>query len=377
MVVQIITFVSALGLVRELARVTGRKWLAASFLLIVAICRPSIFWSLKLSTEPVCEAFLYATAAAALAALRTRAWYWAVLCGFLALCLGLNRPGFLPGTMLIPFAFLVYGLQTRLRETRTQRGASAASSRWMLAKALVPERRAFLITAVFALGFFGPWSVWIGRNVINYGAFIPTSSSAAQSSIWDYGGSPIKIGRYNSLTLADGSTFTKFGQVMEEANSYAKDYDGAKRLFMIAQAWHKANWMDLPRAFLWRLKHIVAIRGASGLTTVPREYLFVTLTPQYNNPYTPTAWLDLLLLDKTPFICFIALGGLTLFAWNYPKSGLVFIGLAFVPWMASAAVIGYERTVESLIAMTIWFALFGIVNAASWLNARESALPGG
>src|SRR4051812_28251743 len=88
--VQTVTFVAALGVVREVALLTGKKWLGPSFLLIVAICRPSIFWSLKLSTEPVCEAFLYATAAMALATLRTRSWYWGAACGFLALCLGLN-----------------------------------------------------------------------------------------------------------------------------------------------------------------------------------------------------------------------------------------------------------------------------------------------
>ena len=70
--IQVITFAAALGVVREIALLTGKRWLAASFLFIVAICRPSIFWSLKLSTEPVCEALLYATAATALAALRTR-----------------------------------------------------------------------------------------------------------------------------------------------------------------------------------------------------------------------------------------------------------------------------------------------------------------
>ncbi len=374
--IQIITFVSALGLVREIHLLTGKKWLGASFLLIVAICRPSIFWSLKLSTEPVCEAFLYATAATALATLRTGAWSWAALCGFLALCLGLNRPGFLLGTMLIPLAFLVQGLRTRLHD-QVSPGSERAerSPRRIFATAFAPGLPALLVAGVFAVGFFGTWSLWIGRNLINYGAFVPTSSSGAQSAIWDYGGGPIKIGGYNSLELADGSQFTKFGQVMEEAARYPKDFEGAKRLFMIARAWHAANWSDLPRVFLWRLKHLVATRGASGLTTVPREYLFVAPTPAYHNPYTPTAWLDLILLDKTPFICFIALIGLGLFAWYFPAPGIVFIGLALAPWFASAAVIGYERTVEALIAMTIWFALFGITEAASRLNARETLPP--
>ena len=238
---------------------------------------------------------------------------------------------------------------------------------------LARNPRALLMAGVFALCFFGMWSLWIGRNLINYGVFMPTSSSGAQSAIWEYGGSPVKIGRYNSLTLPDGSEFSTFGKVMEEANRYPRDYEGAQRLFMIARAWYAANWMDLPRVFLWRLKHIVATRGANGLTTVSRESLFLAPTPGFNNPYTTTAWLDLILLDKTPFICFIALFGLGLFIWTFPIPGLVFAGLALAPWLGSAAVIGYERTVEALIAMTIWFAFFGLAELAALLTERETS----
>src|SRR6185295_1685314 len=82
LLVQAIVFVAALRIVRELSLLTGRKWLGVSFLLIVTLCRPSIFWSLKLSTEPVCEAMLYATLATGLATLRTRSLGWAAICGF-------------------------------------------------------------------------------------------------------------------------------------------------------------------------------------------------------------------------------------------------------------------------------------------------------
>ena len=229
------------------------------------------------------------------------------------------------------------------------------------------------MAGVFALCFFGMWSLWIGRNLINYGVFMPTASSGAQSAIWEYGHAPVKIGRYDSLTLPDGSKFSNFGQVMEEAKRYPRDYEAAQRLFMIARAWYAANWMDLPRVFLWRLKNIVEKRGASGLTTVPRETVFVAPTPGLHNLYTPTAWLDLVLLDKTPFICFIALFGLGLFIWKFPIPGLVFAGLALAPWFGAAAVIGYERTVESLIAMTIWFAFFGLAEVVSLLTERETS----
>ena len=370
--VQAITFVAALGVCREIALLTGKKWLGASFFLIVAICRPSIFWSLKLSTEPVCEAFLYASAAAALATVRTRAWYWAALCGVLALCLGLNRPGFLLGTMFIPLAFLIQGYSAATGPTIPTEGDGSRPKRSLLSRISGLDRRAVLIASAFLACFFGMWSIWIGRNLINYGVFIPTSSTGAQSALWDYQGAPVRIGRYDALTLSDGSKFSKFENITEEADRYPRDYEGAQRLVMIARAWYAANWKDLPRVFLWRLKHIVANRGANGLTQVPREHLFIAPTPDHNNPYTLTAWTDLILLDKTPFLCFIALGGLGLFAWKFPVPGLVLTGLALMPWFMSAAVIGYERTVEALIATTIWFALFGITEAALLLNRREA-----
>ena len=368
--IQVITFAAALGVVREIALLTGRKWLAASFLFIVAICRPSIFWSLKLSTEPVCEALLYATAATALATLRTGSWRWAGLCGGLALCLGLNRPGFLPGTMFIPLAFLIQGFVSGRRQGDERTGQDAPARSF---GALARNPRTLLMAGVFALCFFGMWSLWIGRNLVNYGVFMPTAASGAQSSIWEYGGTPVKIGRYDSLTLRDGSEFSNFGKVMEEAGRFSHDYESAQRLFMIARAWHAANWMDLPRVFLWRLKHIVANRGANGLTRVSREAIFLAPTPGFNNPYTPVAWLDLVLLDKTPFICFVALFGLGLFIWTFPLPGLVFAGLALAPWLTSAAVIGYERTVEALIATTIWFAFFGLAQVALLLTERETS----
>jgi hypothetical protein len=140
---------------------------------------------------------------------------------------------------------------------------------------------------------------------------------------------------------------------------------------MIARAWYAANWMDLPRVFLWRLKNIIAFNGASGLTKVSRDHLFLSLTPGYNNPYAPISWLDVILLDKSPLICFLGLLGLAFFAWSFPAQGLVMTSLAVAPWFMAALVIGYERTVESLIAITIWFALFGLTEIFSRFRPLE------
>jgi len=374
-IVQAITFSGAVALMREITLVTGKRWLGAAFLFILAMSRPSIFWSLKLATEPVCEAFLYATAAAALAALRTRALSWAAICGVLALCLGLNRPNFIPGALFIPLALLVGGGLLHLAQTRNARTPGNESrDRWRPFSAfLKPDARSLLLIGVFCLGFFGTWSIWIGRNLLNYGVFVPTSSSGAQSVTWEFSGRPIKVGRYESLTLADGSEYAQFEDVTHLAGRFPLDFEGAQKLNMIARAWYAANYRDLPRLFIWRLKNLVGTRGVSGLSQLSREAIFVAPTPGYNNPYPPTSWINLLLLDKTPTVCLIALVGVGFFVWMNVGAGLIMAGLALMPWLAAAAVIGYERMVESLIPITIWLALFGISQTVTMLNGKEIA----
>ena len=117
---------------------------------------------------------------------------------------------------------------------------------------------------------------------------------------------------------------------------------------------------------MWRLKNIIANRGASGLTVLPREHLFFTPTPGLQQSVHAGRLAGSRPLDKTPFICFIALFGLGLFIWDVSRSRASFYwpGLG-VPWFAAAAVIGYERTVEALLRMTIWFAFFGLTEVAS------------
>ena len=126
---------------------------------------------------------------------------------------------------------------------------------------------------------------------------------------------------------------------------------------------------------MWRLKNIITNRGASGLTVLPREHLFFTATPGYNNPFTPVAWKDLFLLDKEPLICFAGLVGAVLFLRIFPGPGTLLILVGVVPWFAAAAVIGYERTVESLVALTVWCSLFLLVGMTSALKERQPPHP--
>ena len=354
---QLLAFVGVLALAREIRLLTGQTFLALALLGFVAICRPSIFWSLKISTEPVCEALLYMTSALTLATLRTQRLSLSLAAGMCCLLLGLNRPNYLPGMLLVFLAILVCTRAVQLPDA--DRSKSWRSQRIF---GLAFGVRQMALPAVFLCGFLGLWSPWIARNYINYGVFLPTSSSGYLSMVWDQGGAPIRIGRYESLKLADGSTFSKFGRnnVIEAWKKQPTPAERSRFTQMLASAWFAANWTDIPRAMLWRLRHMIINRGADGLTKLSREELFRTPSTDVKFPYLDAGWINVLLLDKTPTVFLLSLVGLIFLLVRFPCAGLGLTGLLFVPWIAGAAVMHAARIVESLVAFDIWFAFFGI-----------------
>lgn len=180
--------------------------IAISKLISVAICRPSIFWSLKISTESVCEALLYVTSALTLATLRTQRLSVALAAGACCLLPGLNRPNYLPGILLVFLAIVVRARTVQLSDAKRSK-----SWRSLRIFDLTLGLRQMALPAVFLLGFLGSWAQWIARNYVNYGEFTPTSSSEYLAIVWEQGAGPIRTGRYDSLKLADGSEFSKFG----------------------------------------------------------------------------------------------------------------------------------------------------------------------
>jgi hypothetical protein len=354
---QLLAFVGVLALAREIRLLTGHAFLAWALLGIVAVCRPSIFWSLKLATEPVGEALLYVTSAFTLATLRTQRLSLSLAAGVCCLLLGLNRPNFLPGISLVFVAILVRPGTVQLRDAR--RG-----QHWRSGQAFGQTLgvRQLALPAVFLCGFLGLWSPWIARNYINYGVFMPTSTSGYFGVIWDQGGAPIRIGRYESLKLADGSEFSQFGlnHILEAWERLPTPVERSRFIQMLSSAWLAANWPDIPRATLGRLRHLLLNRGASGLTKLSREELFRSSSTGVQFPYLDAAWINVLLLDKTPTVCVLSLVGLFFFLVRFTDAGLALTGLFLVPWIAGAAVMGVTRIVESLVAFDIWLAFFGI-----------------
>jgi hypothetical protein len=336
---QLLAFVGMLALAREIRLLTGQRFLALALVGIVAFCRPSIFWSLKIATEPLGEALLYLASALILATLRTQRFSLSLASGMCSLLLGLNRPNYLPGILLVLAALAVCTRTTQLRPLRS-----------------------LALPAVFLCGFFGLWLPWVARNYLNYGDLVPTSSSGYLAMLWEEGGAPLRPGRYESLTLADRSKFSEFGlnNVLEAWRKRPTPAERTRFIKMLSSAWLAENWTDLPRVMAWRLRQIVSNRSADGLTKLSREELFLSPQTGVRFPYWDAAWINVILLDKTPTMCLLSLVGLGYLLVRFRYAAIALTGLLVVPWIAAAGVIANSRYVESLVAFDIWFAFFGI-----------------
>jgi hypothetical protein len=362
--VQLIAFAGSLLLACEIRKLTGRAWLAAAWLFVLALSKPSIFWSLKLGTEGMSEALLIGSIGLVLRAVRTRSRLDAILAGIVCLLLGLNRPQFMAPVLL---AGACWALAAFLAAPSRDLSPSWAS------RIRLRDPHRLLQALCFGFGIALAWSPWIVRNYAHYGAFVPTGTSGYDTILWELGGSPIRIGRYNELRLPDGSTLNQFGldKIRERLTALPNDIARVPRMREIGRAWIAANIKDIPRMTAWHLKHLISETGPSSLTKVSRTELFSSPTPGYNNPTTQAAWLNLLLLDKTPWICLLAFAGTLFVMIQYGLPGVMIACLWLAPWFSIALVIGYERTVESMISVGLWLALYAVTAATLFLSRRQ------
>lgn len=382
-IVQAITFIGTLVLARELSLLTGRKWLGLALLLIVAFCRPSIFWSLKPSTETVSEAFLILSTGLVLYAFRTASSVAAAVSGLSCICLALNRPQFLLGVLLIGVIFLFVNLPLRWRRHTAMHDASAHDFDGEKPKCLKSERWSGwlnhprrLQALSFALGIMIVWAPWAVRNSLHYGAFVPINTSGADSLIFDFGSVPIRVGRYKSLQIGpdDHVPILGFRAIRDPLYQHFNDYQANQRERQIFLAWLKANWSDYPRLFLWRLKNLIVARGPDGLSKVSREILFPFSMPGWNYSMTGKSWLDLLLVDKTPWIVIFAFAGTISLIVRFGIPGVMMSCLTIVPWFTVALAFRYERAVESMISITVWLAVYGAAELAAFTKISDGRI---
>jgi hypothetical protein len=360
-----ILFTSAIGLAWELSKLTANRWIGCSVLAITALSKPSIFWGYKYSTETVSEALLMAALAISFAALRRRSPVLPLATGLVGAALFLNRPQFIFGVFLLG---VLFGLSAR-------GWLDSLGSRVSVAEASLSQPRHSRFggavrspIVLFVLGVLLVWGPWIGRNEAHYGTLVPFGTSGTEALIWEYGGAPIRQSRYTALPLPNGQSFTPFG--IDSIRRFIDDPNGLeryRRAQLLADAWLKANAPDLPALVWWRLKQFAGFNGTNGLTHVSRDFLFTAPSPGYNDPLPQVHVINLLLLDKSPWACIFALVGIAMLFHRNRAAGIAAGALIVVPWFTAALVIGYERTVESLITPLLIFAFYGFVGFASRL----------
>ena len=368
--VQGVCFAAVLLLAFEIIKLTGRKWHGATLLFAVALSRPSIFWSLKLGTEAVNEALLIGSIGLVLHALRTRSLPAAAVAGATCLLLALNRPQNFPSVVLVALCLGLSALVPMARAAWRQRNASSLA-RQHLSAAL--DRRRAGQAACFVAAAALTWSPWLVRNYLHFGGIVPFSTSGYYVFIWEYGGAPIRAGAYQELTLDNGYVIREFGlhPVRAELEKAPDDLARQSILRKIAAAWFKANLAELPWLMAARLKKFVSQNGANGLTTVPRYPIF-TPTPHPNLSIPPEPLLDLFLFDKSPLLWFAAVGAVVLLTLRHGVAGATVLSLWLTPWLFLTLLIGYERTVESMISVTVWLAIYFGSEIVLWLSPADS-----
>ena len=360
--IQGIAFIGTLLLAREIAIQTGRRWLGVLLMVVVALSRPSIFWSYKPSTEQPSEAFLLLSMGLLLLTYRTRSFLAAGAAGVSCMLLALNRPQFLLAVLLAAGVLLLSGATARRRGVENAEPAGQARGGLHIAFIRIETARLIQVMC-FVLGIAVIWGPWVTRNYLHHRALIPTGTSTMDSVLFDYAGAPIRAGRYTELPLEGGEVLRHFDYNWIRTAIYATMNDHQAFLVerAIASAWLRANWMDYPRLVLWRLKNLVTERGPSGLTRVSREELFPAEMRGWNYPFTRKSWLDLILIDKTPWLVFLAIGGVAVLIRRLGWAGLLVGSLATIPWFNVALVFGLERAVESMASITCWLALYFVV----------------
>ena len=322
-------FIGLVWLAWEVCRASGSRWLALILVLVVALSRPSIFWSLKLAREGLGEGFAYLAMAAGMAVLRT----WSRPVGFLAgfiFCSAMHIRGTF--ILALPFVLLI------LLWPATVRIRPAPNFR----------RRAAICIA-FCAGLAVIWLPWAARSYRLYRHPVLLTTMAPYVFFWDLG--------VSKVTLPDGSTIEVSAQGLqkEAPTRFENDYQASQYAAQLMKAYLRQNAAEVPQLFARRILNTIYDPDVH-LTTVSRSDIF------------PEARWDENLVDKTPGA--ILFGVVGLFAAAFALSGRLMLLpiLSVIPWLNAAIMIGYARMLESFIPVIIFGNL--LLAAVVWKSLR-------
>lgn len=309
-------------LAREVWHATGARWLALALLVVVAISRPSVFWSLKFAKEGLHEALLDWLLAMALRLCRRPSWWLASATGALAMAATLNRSNTLAALPILAVMPLFLGLP------------------W-------PRRGA--LAACVVTGIALAWTPWGLRTNALYGRPLALTTD----------GAAVMLDGLHDITVPqpDGTALRlRYDEHMQQAqHRFANDAEADAWLAIQVRRWVLADplrWLRIWRDF--------AASSAFG-----RE---ITLTAVPRGHQLPPAF-DWLLLDKHRFSTSLGLAGLALAALLRRRLALLAL-LVVPPWLLACAFLGLPRLFEPIAPLVSFGSILPVAICLAW---RRSA----
>jgi hypothetical protein len=314
----LLTFLGLIWLVREVRLLTGQRWLAVALLWVVALSKPSVFWSLKYAQETLGEAVIYSCLAGGLWALRHqsigRFAALGALYGFALLC----RPQCALYVAVFPLTVV---------------GQAVACQGWRG----VTDRRRRQAIAAFACGVLVLWTPWVVRSFVLYDAFLPLTTQGPYAVLWELDSTPVDVPGYGPVAPA-------VWPILREAPTrFRNDYEASRYASAVAWAWIKANRWQLPQIVATRIKRSILDNDASGLTRVSRTQLL-------------PGWWNMMLLDKdrTGWVAVAGICGLLLCSIKWGFSGALIPAIVLLPWLATVSMMGWARYFEPSLPLVLF-----------------------
>jgi hypothetical protein len=318
----ILLWISLLWLCVELLVITNNMFLPIILMTVVTLSRSSIFWSYKLSRESIHEMFTYLMTASFFYMLRKNNCYTRISFGIISMVAILNRPN----TLLV----LIFAIGLYLFHQRN--GYLELSSKKIVFFDFKKILKDLIQISIGALIIWAPWGI---RNYKIYHQFVPLSTQAPYTFLWDLG--KIKV------ELPDRKiVVTDVNELQSTAYSnFKNDLEASKYASSIMFYWIKQNFDDIP-------SHV--IRRISSSIEITTEYLSkLSRTQIYDNNVD-----KYFLVDKNLYIVILGVIGLCILPFFYAPE-IAMLGIAaIVPWITGAAMLGYPRMLDPTLPIIIF-----------------------
>ncbi len=310
-----ILLTALLWLCFELARSGVPREVVVVLVVVVALSKPSVFWSYKIAREGLGEGLLYLTAASGIAALRTRRLPICFFAGVIFTVGLLNRPNnflYLPIYLLLVFVVI----------WRDERRAFVATF-----------KRTSKLAAFFLLGVMIVWAPWIIRSVRLYGAPVLISTQGPYVFFWELG----------EVELTQDDKMLKFtaNSLQNEAPSkFVNDYDAYRYASSLIPLWLQQHPMQYVKLLPARFFNSIE-RREIDLSRISRFELF----PNEVNS---------LLVDKTPARVYLGILGLLLTPLVFSQYLWPLFFIIVAPWANALLLLGENRMLEPMIPLLLF-----------------------